>query len=68
MKTHTILEKFVRRFRKGREYNNRLYGRYLTWNTRQISLGNLGKKIPRSEVRDMGLAIRNFNGTGENEI
>jgi len=62
---HPQLYKFARRFNKGREWNRRFYRRYLTWNTRQISRGNLGRKIPRSEIRDMGLAIRGFNRTNE---
>ena len=64
MKTYTMLERFIRRFKKGcecREWRDRLYHRYLTWNTRQISKGNLGRQISRSEVRDMGLAVRKFN-------
>ena len=61
MKTYTILQKFIIRFQKPREWRDRLYQRYLTWNTRQISKGNLGRQIPRAEVRNMGLAVRSFN-------
>lgn len=59
--TYSMLERFVRRFSRGREWNRRFYRRYLTWNTRQVLKGNLGRQIPRSEVRDMGLAIRSLN-------
>ncbi len=61
MKSYSMLERFVRRFSKGREWNRRLYRRYLTWCSGRISRGHLGKHIPRSEVRDVGLAIRGFN-------
>lgn len=58
---YTMLERFVRRFQKPREKRERIYRRYLAGCSSQISRGNLGRKIPRAEVRDMGLAIRNFN-------
>jgi len=65
MKTYSMLYKMVRRLNQSREKRNRFYQRYLLWNTRQIGKGNLGRQIPRSEVRDMGLAIRGFNRQNE---
>lgn len=61
MKTYTMLEKFIRRFQKSREWRDRLYHRYLCWCSGRISRGHLGRHIPRSEVRDLGLVVRNFN-------
>ncbi len=61
IKSYSMLERFIRRFQKPREWRDRLYLRYLTWCSGQISRGNLGRHIPRSKVRDMGLEIRNFN-------
>ena len=42
-----------------RKKKNRLYKRWLRWCT--FMVGRKGKQIPRSEVREMGLAIRRFN-------
>jgi len=64
MKTYSMLVRFVRRF-KDRERCERIYRRYLTGCSGRISRGNLGRHIPRSEVRDRGLAIRKLNHRNE---
>lgn len=58
---YSMLQKTIRRLNKPREWRRRFYLRYLTFNCRQISKGNLGRRISHSEVRNMGLAVRNFN-------
>lgn len=61
METYSMLERYERRFKQPKEKKHKLCLRYLTWNTHQISRGNLGRHIPRSEVRDAGLEVRRFN-------
>jgi len=63
MKTHSKLYRMVRLLGYSRQKTRRIYRRYLTWATFRV--GRPGRKIPHTEVRDMGLAVRAFNRDGQ---